>query len=274
MKYMTFLLSACMALSIHAAGHKASEHGHGHDHGHDHGDKHGMHDDHHDEMSGKMVEYTYGGTTYEGYYIAHGNAPLVVLVHDWDGLTSYEIKRAEMLKEQGYAVFAVDLFGKGVRPTQTSEKKHQTGLLYKDREKMRGLMDAGLAAAKKAGANSTNAVAMGYCFGGAVVLESARSGANYKGFATFHGGLSTPKGQNYDNVAAPIMVYHGTADTAIPMTQFADLAARLESANVDHEMITYSGAPHAFTVFGSKRYRETADTKSWSSFLEFLESVK
>ena len=91
-----------------------------------------------------------------------------------------------------------------------------------------------------------------------------------KGFATFHGGLKTPKGQNYEKTRGEILIMHGTADSAITMDQFAALANELESAGVAHEMITYSGAPHAFTVFGGKRYQETADKKSWKRFQEFL----
>ena len=130
---------------------------------------------------------------------------------------------------------------------------------------------ARLEAAVGKGADVNNAVAMGYCFGGAAVLELARSGADLKGFATFHGGLQTPEGQDYSNGEGEILVLHGTADTAITMDQFAALAAELEKAGVKHEMISYSGAPHAFTVFGTERYREDADRKSWARFSEFLE---
>ncbi len=93
-----------------------------------------------------------------------------------------------------------------------------------------------------------------------------------KGFATFHGGLKTPEGQNYSNTRAPILVLHGSADTAITMDQFANLTNELEAAGVNHEMITYSGAPHAFTVFGSERYRQDADNKSWKAFTGFLQN--
>jgi dienelactone hydrolase len=102
------------------------------------------------------------------------------------------------------------------------------------------------------------------------VLELARSGADLKGFATFHGGLKTPQGQNYSNTRGKILIMHGSADTAITMDQFVDLANELESAGVDHEMITYGGANHAFTVFGGSRYQEAADKKSWKRFTEFL----
>ena len=72
------------------------------------------------------------------------DAPLVLLIHDWDGLTDYEIKRANMLSDLGYAVFALDLFGAGVRPTEVKDKRQHTGELYKDREKMRALMKGAL----------------------------------------------------------------------------------------------------------------------------------
>ena len=224
--------------------------------------------------AGKDVTYTINNQPYQGYYISpSADAPLVLLIHDWDGLTDYEVKRANMLAEMGYAVFAADLFGAGVRPTKMEDKRQHTGELYKDRTKMRNLMSGAMDVAKAQGANTGNTVAMGYCFGGAAVLEMARSGADVKGFATFHGGLSTPEGQDYSQTKGNLLIMHGSADSAITMDQFAALTNELEASNVNHEMITYSGAPHAFTVFGSDRYREAADKKSWQRFAEFLNDV-
>jgi dienelactone hydrolase len=221
--------------------------------------------------TGASVTYQVNGQSYEGYYISPSNqAPFVLLIHDWDGLTDYEIKRANMLAEQGFSVFALDLFGAGVRPTEVTDKRQHTGELYKNREKMRALMKAALNTAKNKGANIENAVVVGYCFGGAAVLELARSGAELKGFATFHGGLKTPQGQNYANTRGKFLIMHGSADKAITMDQFADLAKELESAGVAHEMIAYGGAQHAFTVFDGNRYQEIADKKSWKRFTEFL----
>ena len=221
--------------------------------------------------AGEVVDYQVNGETYEGYYVSPApGAPLVLLIHDWDGLTDYEVKRAGMLAELGYAVLAADLFGKGVRPTEMKDKKQHTGELYKDRAKLRALIQGALDTAKAKGANTGNAVIMGYCFGGAAVLEYARSGADMKGFATFHGGLSTPEGQDYSKTKGKLLIMHGSADTNITMTDFANLASELEMYGVAHEMITYSGAPHAFTVFGSDRYREDADRKSWQRFVDYL----
>lgn len=224
--------------------------------------------------TGASVAYSVNGQSYEGYYISPSDqAPLVMLIHDWDGLTDYEVKRANMLAELGYAVFALDLFGAGVRPTEMADMRQHTGELYKDRQKMRALMNGALAAAKDRGAQVENTVAAGYCFGGAAVLEWARSGVNLKGFATFHGGLKTPEGQNYDNAKGKFLILHGSADTAITMDQFADLANQLEKAGIAHEMITYGGAQHAFTVFDQNRYQAAADKKSWQRFQEFLADV-
>ncbi|WP_293268305.1 dienelactone hydrolase family protein [Neptunomonas sp.] len=224
--------------------------------------------------AGQHLNYDVNGKSYQGYYISQASdAPLVLLIHDWDGLTDYEITRANMLADMGYSVFAADLFGTGIRPTKMQDKRQHTGELYKDRTKMRNLLTSALNIAKAQGANTSNTVVMGYCFGGAAVLEMARSGAKVKGFATFHGGLSTPKDQNYSQTEGKLLIMHGSADTAITMSSFAALATELESNKIDHEMITYSGAPHAFTVFNSDRYREDADKKSWQRFTDFLSEV-
>jgi len=224
--------------------------------------------------AGEFVSYEVNGEPYKGYFVSPSpNTALILLVHDWDGLTDYEVKRADMLADLGYAVFALDLFGAGVRPTEVKDKRQHTGELYKDRVKMRTLLRAALETAKSKGANVHNAVAMGYCFGGAAVLELARSGADLKGFVTFHGGLSTPAGQDYSKTKGKLLILHGTADTSITMDQFAKLANELEEKGISHEMITYSGAPHAFTVFGSNRYRKDADKKSWKRFTAFLEQT-
>lgn len=224
---------------------------------------------------GKAVVYTVNGQDYEGYYASPGSekAPLILLIHDWDGLTDYEVKRSHMLADMGYAVFAADLFGKGVRPTAVEDKKQHTGELYTDRQKMRDLMTGALKTAAGLGTHTDATVAMGYCFGGAAVLELARSGTPMAGFATFHGGLATPEGQDYSKTQGEVMVFHGTADTAITMEDFMKLAIELQGSGIRHEMISYSNAPHAFTVFGSDRYHEEADRRSWTRFGEFLKDV-
>lgn len=225
--------------------------------------------------SGKFVTYNVDGTDYEGYYSSPSkNAPLVFLVHDWDGLNDYEVKRVQMLHDMGYATFAIDMFGKGVKPQTVPEKKALTGALYKDREKMRKLQYGAYDYAKELGANVNNAVIIGYCFGGTTILEFARSGVDLKAFIPFHGGLKTPEGQSVSNIKGEVAVFHGTADKAISMDEFATFAKELEGAKITHEMHTYSGAPHAFTNFNSKtRYHKEADRKSWLRMSQYLGEI-
>lgn len=220
------------------------------------------------------VVYQLNGKQYEGYLLNHGKrSPTIFLIHDWDGLTEYEKRRSNMLFKQGYSVFAIDLFGKGVRPEKDVDRRQHTGELYKDRVKLRRLLKGAISFAKSKGVRIDHAVAAGYCFGGAAVLELARSGENLKGFITFHGGLSTPEGQDYSKTKGEILVFHGSADSHITMTDFASLAEILEKSNVKHELVSYGGAPHSFTVFGSDRYRKDTDEKSWEHFLKFLNRV-
>ncbi len=223
---------------------------------------------------GMPVTYEADGKTFEGYYVAPPTvAPLVFLVHDWSGLDDYEMTRADMLAELGYAVFAADLFGKGVRPNSADESRRLTGEFYQDRRLLRSRLAASLDVARGQGADATRTVAVGYCFGGAAVLELARSGADLRGYVTFHGVLRTPEGQDYSQAKGEFLVLHGGADQSVSMEDFARLSAELEAAGLPYEMITYGEAPHAFTVFGTSRYRPDADRKSWERFTLFLEEV-
>ena len=130
---------------------------------------------------------------------------------------------------------------------------------------MRALLSGALDTAKANGGNASNAVSMGYCFSGAAVLEMARSGADMKGFVSFHGGLKTPQGQDYKSTKGPLLVLHGSADKIISLDDFISLTKELETTGVDNEMIAYSGARHAFTVIGSQRYHEEAEKNHGSA---------
>ena len=218
------------------------------------------------------VSYTAGDASLTGYFAkAESSKGLVVIVHDWDGIDDYEKGRADMLAEMGYDAFAIDMFGDTPVGTM-QERQAATGALYGDREKMQGLIEAGLAAAREQ-SSAGDVVIMGYCFGGAVTLEAARNGLaeNAAGYATFHGGLSTPEGQSWPSDVAPILIMHGGADTSVTMADFAALTEELEAAGATYTAEVYSGAPHAFTVEGSDRYQERADTQSWAVFQAFLQ---
>ena len=220
----------------------------------------------------KNITYTVDDQAYEGYYAKadKANAPFILLIHDWDGLTDYERKRADMLAGEGYNVLAADMFGQGVLPTSIEENKRLTGELYDDRNKMRRILQGALNAGRLQGNDVRKGTTMGYCFGGTVALELARSGFEQKAFVPFHGAFDIPTGQSYDKTTGEILVFHGSADESVSLESFATLGKTLEAAKVPHEMVTYSGAPHAFSVFGSDRYDARADERSWKRYLDFL----
>jgi len=168
--------------------------------------------------AGDSKPYRIGDEAFEGYHAmpAGPSRGLVLVIHDWDGLTDYEMRRADMLAAMGYEAFAVDLYGAGNRPKEVAAKKAETGKLYQDRLRMRRLILGGLDAVR--GEAATKTVIMGYCFGGAAALELARSNQakNIAGYATFHGGLNTPEGQQYSPDTPPLLIAHGGADKAIP----------------------------------------------------------
>ncbi len=222
------------------------------------------------------VVYTIDGQAFEGYFAVNQNfgetQPLVLLVHDWNGLDDYEKRRTQMLAEQGYAAFAVDLYGQGVRPTSPDESRAQSRALYADRTTMRSRLMAGLTEAQaQAGVDGDRVVAIGYCFGGAAVLEMARAGMAVDGFVPFHGSFETPEGQDYSQTQGRILVLHGSDDGSAPMADVAQFAAELDEAGVDFDMEIYGGVDHAFTLWSdANRYDGLADRRSWRALMTFL----
>lgn len=225
------------------------------------------------------VVYSIDGQPFEGYFALNQNfgetQPLVLLIHDWNGLDDYEKRRTQMLAEQGYAAFAVDLYGQGVRPTNPDESRAQSGALYADRATMRARLMAGLAQAQaQAGVDGSQVVAIGYCFGGAAVLEMARAGMDVDGFVSFHGSFETPEGQDYSQTQGRILILHGSDDGSAPMADVAQLATELDAAEVDFGMEIYGGVDHAFTVWSdANRYDGMADRRSWQTLMTFLGEV-
>ena len=227
-------------------------------------------------QAGEAVTYQVDGEAYEGYLAEATREAkgLVIIIHDWGGLDEYEKTRAEMLADKGYDAFAVDLYGQGNRPDTTEARKEIVGQLYNDRDTMRTRILGGLDEAR-AQTGLSEAVVMGYCFGGGATLELARSGQgeNIAGYATFHGSLDAPEGADYSATDAPVLIMHGGADTGIPNSMAAKTADMLEEAGVTYQVEIYSGAPHAWTVFGSDRYQERADKLSWDAFLDFTKTA-
>jgi dienelactone hydrolase len=229
----------------------------------------------HAEIIGETHVYMAGDTEFEAYVARNTNIEesrgTVVIIHDWDGLTDYERRRADMLAAMGYTAFAADVYGVENMPQTMDENRERSGELYADRELFRERLQASLEAAREVG-GSDRLVMMGYCFGGAAVLEAARAGFETVGKVSFHGGLGTPQGQDYSQTNTKIMLLHGTADPVSGPAELAQLVSELEAAGVDHEAQLYGGARHSFTVFGSDDYELDADQASWEALTKFLET--
>ncbi|MCB5199483.1 dienelactone hydrolase family protein [Loktanella sp. TSTF-M6] len=226
------------------------------------------------EIVGEYHSYDIDGVTFEGYVATNTDLETprgtVLIVHDWDGMTDYEERRADMLAAQGYTAFAIDVYGADTDPQGFEEYRALSGAMYADRDTFRARLLGAIAEVPNITGGTENIVMMGYCFGGAAALEAARAGADIDGFVSFHGGLGLPEGQDYSNVQAPVMLFHGSADPVSGMDELAALLTNLNEAGVTHGAQVFGGALHSFTVFGSDDYDLTADQGSWEGLRAFL----
>lgn len=233
----------------------------------------------------KTIEYKDGEVVLEGYLAYDdalpGKLPGILVIHDWSGVGSYTMKRAEQLAGLGYVAFAPDIYGKGIRPTDVKDKMAQITIYKSDRALMRRRVLAGFEVLKnQPNVDATKLAAIGYCFGGTCSLELARSGAELNGVVSFHGGLDTPNLPDAKNIKAKILVLHGADDPWVPADQVAAFEKEMREGNVDYQIISYGGAVHAFTVpdAGSDpstgaAYNDRADRRSWENMKQFLGEI-
>lgn len=235
------------------------------------------------EIKTEVIEYQDGDTVLEGFAAwdtskTDMKKPGVLVVHQWMGLTDYEKRRCRELAELGYVAFALDIYGKGVRPDNPQDAGAQAGKFKQDRELFRRRLTLGLEQLKSHPVcNSEKLAAIGYCFGGTGVLELARTGANVDGVVSFHGGLDSPTPEDGKNVKAKILICHGADDPFVPKDDIEAMIAEFNEADVDWQMISYSGAVHSFTqpMAGNDNsrgaaYNEKADERSWKAMKTFF----
>ncbi|MFN4099203.1 MAG: dienelactone hydrolase family protein [Pararhodobacter sp.] len=229
------------------------------------------------QIATETLSYQAQGLDFEGYVARNAaldeSRGIVLIVHDWDGLNDYERTRAQMLAAEGYTAVALDLYGTAEDPQGMEDYRRLSGALNSDREAMRARLSAALDAAGDLPGAGAGMVLMGYCFGGTAALEAARMGAELDGFVIFHGNLALPEGQDYAAIAAPVMVYHGSADPTSGMGDLAALLDGLREAEVAHGAQVYGNVRHAFTVWGGRDYDAAADAASWAGMLAFLDET-
>ncbi len=227
---------------------------------------------------GETLEYRHGDAVLEGYLslppASAGRCPGILLVHDWDGIDDYERLRAEMLSELGYVALAADVYGKGVRPADTAEAAAESSKYKQDPALFRARLMAGLDALRRhPRVDADRLGAIGYCFGGTGVLELARSGAPLRGVVSFHGSLGTPSPAAPGAVKAAVLVLHGGADPVVPSEEVAAFVREMLDAGANCTLVSYPGAVHAFTKFGSPSYHQRADRASWEAMKRFFNDL-
>jgi len=239
----------------------------------------------HSAIKKEVVEYKHGDVVLKGYLVydnlLKSKRPGILLVHEWWGQNKYSKSRAEQLVNLGYVVFVVDMYGNGKVTDKAKEAKELSEPFYEDRQLMRERAAAGLEVLqnfKKVDPNKLGVI--GYCFGGTVALELARSGANLDAVVSFHGGLSTPDSAGASNIRGEVLVLHGAADPFVPKEEVDKFIEEMNHADITWQLYQYSGAMHAFTnpeanlfKLEGVAYNLKADKRSWEAMRTFFYDI-
>ncbi|MFB2556221.1 dienelactone hydrolase family protein [Herbiconiux liangxiaofengii] len=229
-------------------------------------------------IESQRVAYDESGAPMDGHLVwnaaLEGPLPAVLVLHDWTGEQEYTRVRAEMLARLGFVAFAADLYGAGVRPLG-DDAPVEAGKYYGDLALLRRRVQAAyevLLADERV--DPGRVVVIGYCFGGSAALEFVRTGAPIAGVVSFHGALIAHEPADVDRIQAPILVLTGGADPVVPDEAVLAFENELrQSPDLDWQVVTYSGAPHAFTLPEIPNYRPVADARSWQALRSFLDEV-
>ena len=233
----------------------------------------------------KNVLYHLAGKSFEGY-VAYDDSiktpqPGILVAHNWMGITDETRDKVEALAKLGYVAFAVDIYGKGVRPKNAEEAGQVAGGFKKDRTSLRGRMQEGLKVLREMPqVDKSKLVALGYCFGGTAAIELARAGADVKDVITFHAGLDSPRPEDGKKIKAKLLILHGADDPFESKEDFAAFQKEMRDAKLDWQLIEYGNAVHSFTdksagTDNSKgaAYNELADKRSWQAMRDFLKDT-
>ncbi len=240
------------------------------------------------DIKGKEVSYSAAGIVMKGY-LAYDKSikdkrPGVLVVHEWWGHNEYTRKRARMLAETGYTALAVDMYGDGKQAMHPDDAGKFSSELMKNFDVAKARFMAALEFLKgQDSVDPDRIAAIGYCFGGGVVLNMARQGIELRGVASFHGNPAAIKPARQGSVKAKILVLHGADDKFITPEQIEAFKNEMKNAGADFQFIAYPGAIHSFTNPDADEYAKKfnlplgynaeADKKSWEELRKFLERV-
>lgn len=233
------------------------------------------------------VSYSEGGTTLKGFLAwddaISGKRPGVLVVHEWWGLNDYARSRAKQLAELGYTAFAVDMYGDGKVADHPKDAGEFAASVMKDPQVALARLRAAMEVLKSQPTVDPDKIAaIGYCMGGAVVLNAVREGIDLDAVASFHGslgGLVPIKGP----IKAKVLVCHGAADSFIPPEKVEAFKTEMKDADTDFKFISYPGAKHGFTNPAADEvhkkfeidvaYNAEADTESWKELKAFFQAA-
>jgi dienelactone hydrolase len=213
-----------------------------------------------------------------------GQRPGVLVVPEWWGVNDYARKRARMLAELGYTALVVDMYGEGKQAMTPDEAGKLSSEVMKNLDVAKGRFMAAMELLKKQTPVDPNRIAaIGYCFGGGIVLNMARQNVDLKGVASFHGGLTPVEPAQPGGVKAKILALTGSDDGFVPTEQVEAFKREMKAAGADFQVISYPGAKHSFTnpeadSLGKKfnmpiAYNSKADKESWDEMKNFLETI-
>ncbi|MFJ1572085.1 dienelactone hydrolase family protein [Pseudomonas sp. NPDC088322] len=225
-----------------------------------------------------------------GYYAyddaIDGKRPGVVVVHEWWGLNDYAKRRARDLAGLGYSALAIDMYGDGKHTEHPADAMAFMKAALENPEAAAKRFDAGLEMLKiQPKTDPDKLAAIGYCFGGKVVLDAARRGEELAGVVSFHGALVTQTPASPGSVKAKVLVEHGAADSMVTPEQVAAFKEEMDKAKADYQFVSIAGAKHGFSNPDADRlshgehggpdigYDQAADKSSWADMQAFLDKL-
>jgi len=236
-------------------------------------------------VQSKAVTYSDDDNQYTGYLYwddsQSGKRPGVLVIHEWWGLDDYPKKRARMLAELGYVAFAADMYGTGKVTETPAQAREWMQEVTADVENWRQRAALGLQQLLDSGmVDADRTAAIGYCFGGASVLQMSYANLPVKGVVSFHGALPAAPEEVKGKIGPRILVLHGQADSFIAPEVVTNFRNKLDEAGADWEMNTYGGVRHGFTNpdadkrgMDNLKYDASADARSWARMQSFFDEI-
>lgn len=227
------------------------------------------------------------GTQLIGYHAwddaIAGQRPGVIVVHEWWGLNDYAKRRARDLAALGYSALAIDMYGGGKNTRHPEDAKAFMQAALANADAARARFNAGLDLLKaQTQTDPARLAAIGYCFGGKVVLDMARQGAALAAVVSFHGALATTTPATPGSVKARVLVEHGAADSFVSPQQISDFKAEMDKAGADYQFVSLPGAKHGFSNPDADAhkghgldlgYQKEADEHSWADMQALFKQV-